>query len=76
MRKARIGGCEYLLALLVQQQVIVAKMRARYVPVEILRLDVKGEQVGQDDRQAGRNFYDGMRFNARRSQRWRKSSTF
>src|SRR5258708_29238443 len=36
----RIGRREYLLTLLVQQQVIVAKMRPRYVPMEILRLDV------------------------------------
>jgi hypothetical protein len=35
--------------LIVEQQVIVAEMRARYVPVEILGLDVKRVDVGQQD---------------------------
>jgi hypothetical protein len=32
----RIGGGEYLLALLVEQQVIISEMWARYMPMEIL----------------------------------------
>jgi hypothetical protein len=35
-------------------------MWARQVPVEILRLDVKREQVSQNDRQGSRYFRDGV----------------
>lgn len=37
---------------------IVAEMRTRHMPMKILRLDVKGEHVGQDDCQGGRDMLD------------------
>src|SRR3954452_22067034 len=40
-----IGRREDLVRLFVQQEVIVAKVRAAYVPVEVLRLQVEGERV-------------------------------
>ena len=44
----RVGHRVELVAVLVQQQVVIAKVRAAHVPVEILRLEVQGEHVGQD----------------------------
>src|SRR6185437_13193888 len=43
-----VGHFENLLRLLVQQQVIVAEMRSADMPVEILGLQVKGKDVGQE----------------------------
>jgi hypothetical protein len=43
----RIGHGEDLLGLTVQQQVIVLEMRARDVPVEVLGLQIKREDIGQ-----------------------------
>src|SRR5882672_7529940 len=40
---------EDLVRLLVEQQMVVAKMRARDVPVEVLRLEVQGEEVRKQD---------------------------
>ena len=54
----RVGGGEDLVGLLVQQQVIVAEMRTGNVPVEVLRLDIKGEQVGAQRRQGLGNTLD------------------
>src|ERR1700676_389751 len=51
----RIGRREYLLTLLVEEKMIVAEMRARHMPMKVLRLDVKGEHVGQDGCQGGRD---------------------
>src|SRR5271166_6099798 len=41
-----ISRRKYLLALLIEQQMVVSEVRSRYMPMEVLRLDVKGEQVG------------------------------
>jgi hypothetical protein len=43
----RVGHREQLGRLLVQQQVVVAEMRAADVPVEVLGLQVQREHVGQ-----------------------------
>src|SRR5271163_696443 len=43
----RIGGSEYLITLLIHQQVIVPEVRPRYMPMKILRLDVKGKKIGE-----------------------------
>ena len=42
-----IGHGEQLAGLLIQQRVVVAKMRAAHVPVKILRLEVDGVHIGQ-----------------------------
>src|SRR6185312_17352038 len=55
-----VGGSEELLALFVEQQVIVAEMWAAHVPVEVLRLDVEREGVGQDAVQGGGNVLGGV----------------
>ena len=43
----RLGHVEDLRRLLVEQQVIVAEVRAGHVPVEVLGLEIKREDVGQ-----------------------------
>ena len=43
-----------LVAVLVEQQVIVAEMRPAHVPVEVLGLEVEGEGVGGEAVQAPR----------------------
>ena len=43
----RIGGREDLLALFVQQQMVVAEMRTGHMPVEILGLEVESEHIGK-----------------------------
>jgi hypothetical protein len=55
----RIGRGKDLLALVVEEKMIVAEMRARHMPMKVLRLDVKGKQVGQDDRHGRRDILDG-----------------
>jgi hypothetical protein len=47
-----VGHGEDLVRLLVQHQVVVAKVRPRHVPVEVLGLQVQREGVGQQGRQA------------------------
>src|SRR5207247_431143 len=44
-----VGGREDLLGLLVEEKMIVAEVRARHMPMEILGLQVKREHVGEDD---------------------------
>src|SRR5271156_5905280 len=42
-----IGHAEHLAALLIQEQVVVAEMLSAHVPVEVLRFQVKREDVRQ-----------------------------
>ena len=42
-----VGGGENLLAMLVQHQMVVAEMRARDVPVEVLGFDIQREHIGE-----------------------------
>ena len=44
----RVGHGEELLGLFVEQQVVVAKVRATHVPVKVLGLQVQREDIGQD----------------------------
>jgi len=44
----RIGHAEDLIALIVQQQMIVAEMRTRHVPMEVLGFHVEGEHVRKE----------------------------
>ncbi len=42
-----VGGGEDLLGLLIEQQMIVAKMRTAHMPVKVLGLHVQRERIGQ-----------------------------
>ena len=50
----RVGNGEDLVRLLVEQQVVIAEMRPGNVPVEVLRLQVEREDVGEQHVQRGR----------------------
>lgn len=54
----RIGHCEYLCSLLVEQQVIIAKVLSADVSVKVLGLHVKCEHVGEQPPQVARNLLD------------------
>jgi hypothetical protein len=68
-----VGHGEDLFSLLVQEQMIVAKMAAAHMPVEILRLQVKRKHVGKEapkflgylchsiSAKIGRRFESGLR---------------
>src|ERR1700730_7969406 len=43
----RVGGGKDLVALLIQQKMIVAKMRTRDVPMKVLRLQIQRKHVGE-----------------------------
>jgi hypothetical protein len=43
-----------LRGLLVEQQVVIPEMRTRHMPMEVLRLDVQGEKIGQQRGQRSR----------------------
>ena len=49
-----VGHGENLVGVLVEQQVVVAKMRAAHVPVEILGRQVERENIGQQSSESGR----------------------
>jgi hypothetical protein len=53
-----IRGGEDLLALFVKQKVIVAKVRAGHVPMEVLGLQVEGEHVDQKHVECGGDVRD------------------
>ena len=44
-----VGRGEDLVALFVEQEVVIAEVRPRYVPVEVLGLQVQREHVGEQD---------------------------
>src|SRR5581483_5245930 len=53
-----VGGPENLLGLFVEEQVVVAKMRAAHVPMEILGFEVERKGVGENAVQRLGNFPD------------------
>ncbi len=57
----RVGHGVELLGLLVQQQVIVAEMRAAHVPVEILGFEVQSEHIREDAVHTRRDILRGFR---------------
>jgi hypothetical protein len=59
-----IGSGEDLAALLVQQKMIVAKMRTLHMPMKILRLHIQSEHVGEQDIQRAREIPDAIRLHA------------
>src|SRR5882724_2762051 len=50
-----VGGREDLIGLLIQQEVVVAEVRAGHVPMEVFRFQVQGEQVRQQHVERSRN---------------------
>jgi hypothetical protein len=46
--------------MLVQQQVVIAEVGAAHVPVEVLRLEIEREDVGQKLLQGGGDFRDAL----------------
>ena len=48
-----VGRGKYLLGLLVQQQVVVTEMRARHMPMKILRLEIQREDVREQKIERG-----------------------
>jgi hypothetical protein len=57
----RVGSGKYLLALFVQQKVIVAEVLTRHVPVKILRFQVQREYIGEQRRERPANILCGVR---------------
>src|SRR5207245_10612055 len=55
-----VGGRENLLAVLVEEQVIVAEMRAGHMPMEVLGLEIKREHVREQEIERARNFRHGV----------------
>lgn len=55
-----IRGCEYLIGLLVEQQVIVAKMWPAYMPMEILGLEIERKTVCEDAVERGGDIFRGI----------------
>jgi hypothetical protein len=62
----RIRGSEDLIALLIQEQVIVAKVRTRHVPMEILCLQVQCEHVREQQVERGGDLLHRLRLQVRR----------
>jgi hypothetical protein len=60
-----IRHAENLLAVFVEQQVIVAKVWPRHVPMEILGLQVQCERIGQQLTQRGGDLGDSFRLKVR-----------
>src|SRR6267378_2042629 len=59
----RVGDGEDLISLLVEQKVIVAKMRTGHVPMEVLSLQIERERIGEDQIESTRkltNFLFGQ----------------
>jgi len=53
-----VGGGEDLVALLIQHQMVVAEVRAGYMPVKVLGLEIEREHVRQQRRQCARDVTD------------------
>ncbi len=55
-----VGHGEDLIALLVEQQMVVAEVRTAHVPVEVLGLEVDGEGIGKQRGECGRQIADSI----------------
>ena len=69
-----VGRGEDLVGLLVEQQVVVAEMRAADVPVEILGLEVERKGVGQDAVDGTGNVLGGIGAQIGRSRKARRGA--
>jgi hypothetical protein len=63
----RVGDGENLVPVLIQQQMIVAEVRTRNMPVEVLRFEVEGEHIRQQNIESAGYFPDTLRFQIRQS---------
>src|SRR5262249_11230305 len=72
----RVGGGEDLLRLFIEQQVKVAKVRSRYMPMEVLGLQVKSEYVCEQYVQSAGNVGRRVSGQARRSRNRRLAPGF
>src|SRR5258705_8339228 len=53
-----IGHCEYLRCLFIEEQVVIAKVGTSDVPVEVFRLEIEREYIGQQLTKIARNLRD------------------
>src|SRR5438132_4385676 len=65
-----IGHGEKLVALFVEQQVVVAEMLAAHVPVEIFRFQVDRKHVRQDSIHGAGNIFAGRTHQVGRCGQW------
>ena len=72
----RVGHREQLLGLFVEHQVIVAKVRAAHVPVEVLGFQVEREHIGQHAVQGGGDVLRGRWLQVGGRGQWRVSAGF
>ena len=56
----RVGRFEYFRTLFVKHKVIVTEVRAGHMPVEVFRLHIKGEKIGEQRRQCAGKIFDGV----------------
>ena len=61
----RVGGGEDLIGMLVKQEMVVAKVRSRHVPVKILRFQVQREHIRKKHIERTGNVLNGLRFQVR-----------
>ena len=55
-----VGGRENLLGLLVEEEVIIAEVGARYMPMEVLGLQVKRKHIGDQNIERAGNLRHGV----------------
>src|SRR6516162_3566781 len=55
-----VGGRENLLALLVEEEMVVTEVRARHMPMEILGLQIKRKHIGEQDIERAGNLRHGV----------------
>src|SRR6266436_8178523 len=66
----RISSSEDLVPVLVEQKMIVAKMRTRHVPMKVLRFQIQGEHVGEQDIQRARDILHCIRLEVASCVEW------
>ena len=71
-----VGGGENLVGLLVKHQMVVAEMRARNMPMEILRLQVEVKHIRKQNVECAGEIAHGFRFQIRRSFEWSYAQCF
>src|SRR5207249_10965419 len=66
-----VGDVVDLSGLFIEQEMIVAEMRARDVPVKVLGLDIQGERVGQERIERSGDILRSLGHQVRRRVQWR-----
>ena len=62
---------ENLVAVLIEQQMVVTKVRSTHVPMKVLGLQVKSKNVGQQHIESGADVFDGFGSEVTAVSRWR-----